>query len=93
MINSHLYIYSFFEFLFSFSIQLLKHFPRSKTNPDYIPFGYFVTVVQWFEMANNEDKLRAIFLYVNNGDPIDAVMISKLLKHIYRETREVFLFH
>ena len=35
------------------------------------------------------EKLRAIFYYLNNGEPIDAAMLGRLLKHIYRETKEV----
>jgi hypothetical protein len=45
--------------------------------------------MQWFEAASIQDKLGAIFIYLNNGDPINANMISKLLKHVYRETKEV----
>ncbi len=45
--------------------------------------------MQWLEGASIQDKLGALFIYLNNGDPIDAIMISKLLKHIYRETKEV----
>ncbi len=67
----------------------MKHFPRSKSDLNCIPFGYFITVMQWFESASIHDKLGAIFMYLNNGDPINALMISKLLKHVYRETKEV----
>lgn len=45
--------------------------------------------MQWIEAASIQDKLGAIFVYLNNGDPINATMISKLLKHVYRETKEV----
>ena len=45
--------------------------------------------MQWFDSASIQDKLGALFIYLNNGDPIDAVMISKLLKHVYPETKEV----
>lgn len=45
--------------------------------------------MQWFEAASLQDKLGAIFIYLNNGDPINAPMIGKLLKHVYRETKEV----
>jgi len=49
--------------------------------------------MQWFESASIQDKLGAIFMYLNNGDPINAIMISKLLKHVYRETKEVCVFY
>ena len=45
--------------------------------------------MQWFEGASTQDKLAALFVYLNNGDPINATMIGKLLKHVYRETKEV----
>jgi len=45
--------------------------------------------MQWLESASIQDKLGALFVYLNNGDPINATMISKLLKHVYRETKEV----
>ena len=34
-------------------------------------------------------KLTAIYLYLNNGEPINAPMLAKLLKHVYPEAREV----
>ncbi|CAF0924032.1 unnamed protein product [Adineta steineri] len=67
---------------------LLKHFPVSKTDQHSIPFGYFLTVMHWFDEASIHDKLGALYIYLNNGEPIDANMISKLLKHVYRETRD-----
>ncbi|UJR21492.1 hypothetical protein I4U23_024576 [Adineta vaga] len=67
---------------------LLKHFPRSKADPNSIPFGYFLLVMHWFDEATVNDKLSALFIYLNNGEPIDASMIGKLLKHVYRETKE-----
>jgi hypothetical protein len=45
--------------------------------------------MQWLDGANTERKLAAIFYYLNNGDPITANMISKLLKHVYPETKDV----
>ena len=45
--------------------------------------------MQWLEGASIQDKLGAVYLYLNNGEPINAVMIGKLLKHVYRETKEV----
>ena len=45
--------------------------------------------MQWFDAALMPEKLRAIFYYLNNGEPIDATMLGRLLKHIYRETKEV----
>jgi hypothetical protein len=47
--------------------------------------------MHWFNEAKTPEKLRAIFIYLNNGEPINAVMIGKLLKHVYRETREVHI--
>ena len=67
----------------------MKNFPHSKIDSNAIPFGYFITAMQWFEAASLQDKLGAIFVYLNNGDPINATMIGKLLKHVYRETKEV----
>jgi hypothetical protein len=48
--------------------------------------------MQWLEGASIQDKLGALFIYLNNGEPINAIMISKLLKHVYRETKEVCIF-
>lgn len=45
--------------------------------------------MQWFEGASIQDKLGALFIYLNNGEPINAALIGKLLKHVYRETKEV----
>lgn len=45
--------------------------------------------MQWFDSASVEDKLTGIYYYLNNGEPIDITMISKLLRHVYRETKEV----
>jgi hypothetical protein len=47
--------------------------------------------MHWFNEAKVPEKLKAIFIYLNNGEPINAVMIGKLLKHVYRETKEVYL--
>lgn len=64
------------------------HFPRSKTGDDSIPFGYFILAMQFLDNATIEKKLSAIFLYLNNGEPITAMMISKLLRHVYPETKD-----
>jgi len=45
--------------------------------------------MQWLDGANTESKLSAIYYYLNNGQPVNAVMISKLLKYVYPETKEV----
>lgn len=45
--------------------------------------------MQFLDGATIENKLAAVFLYLNNGDPITAAMISKLLKHVYPETKDV----
>ena len=45
--------------------------------------------MQFLDSATIDKKLSALFFYLNNGAPITAVMISKLLKHVYRETKEV----
>ena len=45
--------------------------------------------MQWFENAKVDEKIRAIYHYLNNGDPIDAGMLSKLFRHLYPETDEV----
>ena len=45
--------------------------------------------MHWFDEASINDKLSALFIYLNNGDAIDAPMIAKLLKHVYRETKDV----
>ena len=45
--------------------------------------------MQWLDGADMRAKLTAIYLYLNNGEPISAPMIAKLLKHVYPETREV----
>lgn len=45
--------------------------------------------MQWLDAANTETKLAAVFLYLNNGAPITSLMISRLLAHVYPETRDV----
>ncbi|CAF0780810.1 unnamed protein product [Adineta steineri] len=62
---------------------LLNHFPRLKTDDSAISFGYFISVMKWFDEVKLHRKLEAIFLYLNNGDPINAVFLAKLLKHMY----------
>ncbi|UJR27360.1 hypothetical protein I4U23_008652 [Adineta vaga] len=62
---------------------LLKHFPRLKTDDDAISFGYFISVMRWLDETNLHRKLEAIYQYLNNGDPIDATFLAKLFKHIH----------
>jgi len=45
--------------------------------------------MQWLDGADTEKKLLAIYYYLNNGEPINAVMISRLLKYIYPEAKDV----
>jgi hypothetical protein len=45
--------------------------------------------MQWLDGASVQEKLAGVFLYLNNGGPISAVMIGKLLKHVYPETKDV----
>ncbi|CAF3407127.1 unnamed protein product [Rotaria sp. Silwood1] len=66
----------------------LKHFPRSKTDQNSIPFGYFIIVMQWLDAATVSQKLGAVYYYLNNGEPIGSDMIGKLLKHVYPEVKE-----
>ncbi|CAF3376252.1 unnamed protein product [Rotaria socialis] len=66
----------------------LKHIPRSKSDINSIPFGNFIIVMQWIDSATVQDKLAAIYHYLNNGEPIDSFMISKLLKHVYRDAKD-----
>lgn len=72
--------------------QFLKHFPRFKNNEDYVPFSYFLLVIQWMDTANVRTKLAAIYYYINNGKPITAPMIASLLKFVYPETNPVRFF-
>ncbi|CAF5040047.1 unnamed protein product [Rotaria magnacalcarata] len=44
--------------------------------------------MQWIDSASVQNKLAAIYHYLNNGEPIDSFMISKLLKHVYRDAKE-----
>ncbi|CAF3522486.1 unnamed protein product, partial [Rotaria sp. Silwood2] len=67
---------------------LLKHFPRSKSDSNSIPFGYFIIVMQWLDGATIPQKLAAVYHYLNNGEPIGSDMISKLLKHVYSEAKD-----
>ncbi|CAF1277066.1 unnamed protein product [Rotaria magnacalcarata] len=66
----------------------LKHIPRPKSDISSIPFGTFIIVMQWIDSASVQNKLAAIYHYLNNGEPIDSFMISKLLKHVYRDAKE-----
>jgi hypothetical protein len=45
--------------------------------------------MQWLDGANIQNKLAAIFFYLNNGEPITVPIISRLLKYIYPKTRDV----
>ena len=45
--------------------------------------------MQFLDGASVEKKLAAIFFYLNNGEPVSAVMISKLLPHVYPQTKDV----
>ena len=47
--------------------------------------------MHWLNEAKVPEKLKAVFIYLNNGEPINAPMIGKLLKHVYRETKEVYI--
>ncbi|CAF0910614.1 unnamed protein product [Rotaria sordida] len=67
---------------------LMRHFPRSKSDPNSIPFGYFIVVMQWLDAATIPQKLAAVYHYLNNGEPIDSQMISKLLKHVYLDSKD-----
>lgn len=45
--------------------------------------------MQFLDGASVERKLSAVFFYLNNGEPITAVMISKLLPHVYPQAKDV----
>jgi hypothetical protein len=45
--------------------------------------------MQFLDAASIESKLSAVYFYLNNGEPINALMISKLLKHVYPEMKDV----
>jgi hypothetical protein len=45
--------------------------------------------MQFLDGATIERKLSAIYFYLNNGEPITTSMISKLLRHVYPDVRDV----
>jgi len=68
---------------------MLKHFPRLKTDDNAIPFGYFIAVMQWLDRADLDMKLEAIYLYLNNGEPIDAPFLTTVFVHMYPDMTDV----
>lgn len=45
--------------------------------------------MQFFDGTSVDRKLAAIFLYLNNGEPVTAPMISKLLQYVYPQAKDV----
>lgn len=45
--------------------------------------------MQFLDGTTIEKKLSAVFYYLNNGEPINAAMMSKLLPHVYPQAKDV----
>ena len=45
--------------------------------------------MQFLDGATIERKLSAVFYYLNNGEPVNAAMMSKLLPHVYPQAKDV----
>ena len=49
--------------------------------------------MQFLDGTTIERKLSAVFYYLNNGEPINAAMMSKLLPHVYPQAKDVCYSH
>ena len=45
--------------------------------------------MQWLDDASVENKLAAVYLFVNNGAPITTTLLITLFKYIYPEAKNV----
>ncbi len=59
----------------------------------FIYFYFFINCIffykSWLEDTNLDMKLKLIFNLINNGDELDAVILSRLLKRVYNNKSEV----
>ena len=53
-----------------------------------LSFIVFLNFINWLEDANIDNKLKVVYAFVNNGDELDAVILSRLLKRIYSNKTE-----
>lgn len=53
-----------------------------------LSFIVFLNFINWLEDANIDNKLKVVYAFVNNGDELDVVILSRLLKRIYSNKTE-----
>lgn len=52
-----------------------------------ISFENFLRALRWVEQAEMEDKIRGIFYLLNNGNPVDKALMTKILERVYPEDK------
>lgn len=52
-----------------------------------ITFENFLRALKWVEQAEIEDKVRGIFYLLNNGNPVDPDLMTKILERVYPDDK------
>ncbi|XP_077999428.1 uncharacterized protein LOC144452248 [Glandiceps talaboti] len=66
--------------------KILTHFPKNESGS--ITFQTYCNAAKWFENANVEDKLRALFKTLNNGEVIDKRALTRILTMFHTDESE-----
>lgn len=54
-----------------------------------LSFIVFLNFINWLEDANLDNKLKVVHAFINNGDELDVVILSRLLRRVYPSKTEV----
>ncbi|KAI3387932.1 hypothetical protein SNEBB_001999 [Seison nebaliae] len=64
---------------------LLRNFPKENNE---ITFQVFLNVMKWAESSDMDEKSRALFHLLNNSQPINNSVFSKIFKHVYPDIQQ-----
>lgn len=68
-------------------MKIIANLPKERDGS--VSFLVFLKFVQWTEQASDEEKLKMIFNFLNNGKDLDIYVIEKLVKRLYPGINEV----
>jgi hypothetical protein len=67
--------------------KILDYLPKEKDGS--LSFIVFLKFLQWIESADDDEKIKATFGLLNNGDDLDSNILDKVLSELYPNATKV----
>ena len=67
---------------------MVDYLPKEKDGS--LSFIVFLKFLRWAENAEDDEKIKAIFGLLNNGDDLDSIILDKVLSQLYISATKVY---